>query len=279
MKPCIETRVGQIVDGDNRFLGRSMFDDWSRDLTSPGDALLAAAGVRDLSPVNRESLRLIALCSMTPDARVWPLKLTRLLACHGDPAAGYFGGQLVSTGKVMGPGAVTHAAKSLCWVGDAAGDAPTDAAAAAAIAAWRARSPGPLAGFGVPFRDQDERRVALLRFVRGGPIERRRYWRLHEQFVAAAAPLRPNCALSFAALMLDMGVRPEHCGLMLSATMAHVFFAHAIEGSTHDAVLRALPVEAVDYRGVAPRHSQGGAAPAGPPLAPGPRPPGPPDGP
>lgn len=259
----IDTRVGQIVEGDNRFLGRSVFEEWSHALTSQADGLLAAVGVHELSPVNRESLRLLVLCTLSPDARVWPLKLTRLIASHGDAAIGYFGGQLVSTGKIMGPGAVTQAARGLRWITAEVGDEPSDAAVAEAVKAWLVRCGGRFGGFGVPFRDEDERRVGLLRLTEGGPIEQRRHWRLHEQVVAALAPLRPNCAISFAAMMLDMGVEPEHCGLFLSVSMSQMFLAHAIEASISDgARAHTIATGSIDYQGTSPRHTQAPGAPA-----------------
>ena len=103
MQP-IDTRVGLIVDGDNRYLGRSVFAEWVHLLKDPGDGLLVALGLPEPTAQAREVLGLLVLGLTSPDARVWPLKLTRLLASHGDPLAGYFGAQLVSAGKLMGPG-------------------------------------------------------------------------------------------------------------------------------------------------------------------------------
>lgn len=251
----IQTRVGQIIDGDNRFLGRSAFEDWSHRLTAPSDGLMAALGVPELSANSREVFRLLALCLTSPDARVWPLKLTRLLSSHGDPLAGYFGAQLVSAGRVMGPGAATHAARGLVFVGeqvDTYGD--TDSAVAVAVARWRAQAGGRFAGFGVPFRAEDERRVGLLRLVEGGPLTQGRYWRLHLRVVAAMAPLPPNCVIALTALLLDVGVRPERCGMAFSVCMAHMYLAHALESAEQDgARLHSLPAEAVDHQGIPAR--------------------------
>ncbi len=253
----IDTRVGHILDGDNRFFGRSVFDDWSRSLVSQLDAMLAALGVREITPINRESLRLISLGLMSPDARIWPLKLTRLIASYGDPAAGYFGGQLVSTGKIMGPGTMVGAAKGLAWIAEQVGEDPSDAVVAEALAAWRARSGGRMAGFGVPFRAHDERRVAVLQMAKATPIERRRHWRLHEQVVLAMVGHEPNCVVTFAGMLLDVGVAPELCGLALSVAMGHVFLAHAVEASTVDGErAHAIPVEQVEYRGVGRRSTE-----------------------
>lgn len=255
--PPIETRVGLIVDGDNRFFGRSAYHDWCERMTSACDGVLVALGVPDPSPRSREALRLAMLGTMSADARVWPLKLTRLLASHGDALAGFFGGQLVSAGKVMGPGAALHAARALAFVGEAVGDDPTDDRVAAAVAAWQARCGGRIGGFGVPFRAEDERRVHILRLAEGTAVADGRFWRLHERVVAAAHPLRPNIALTIAAMFLDIGIEPERAGVALAVMMSHVFLAHALEAATHDGPrLHSLPAEAVEYRGAPPRHSR-----------------------
>lgn len=254
----IDTRVGLIVDGDNRFFGRSAYGDWCDRMTSACDGILVALGVRDPSPLSREALRLAMLGTMSPDARVWPLKLSRLLASHGDPLAGFFGAQLVSAGKVMGPGAALHAARALKFIGDAAGEAATDEQVAAAAAAWKVQCGGRVGGFGVPFRPVDERRVHMLRLAAGTPSAEGRYYRLHERVVAALHPLRPNCALTIAALFLDAGIEAERAGIALAVMMSHVFLAHAIEGAAQDGErLHGLPAAAVEYRGAPRRHSRG----------------------
>ncbi len=260
MEP-ITTRVGQILDTDNRFLGRSVFEEWVHLVRTPSDALLLSLGVTEFEELGREAVRLISLCLMSPDARVWPLKLTRLLASWGDPLAGYFGAQLLTAGKVMGPGAGTGAARCLHWLAGEVGEAPSQADVATALARWKSENPGPLGGFGVPFRELDERRVALLRFVGDGPLSKRRFWRLHLQLVEAMAPVRPNCAISFVALLLDMGIAPERCGLSLAVLMPHVFLAHALEASTLDgARLNQMPASQVAYAGIGPRTIGDGVA-------------------
>ncbi len=263
MNAPIDTRVGLIVDGDNRFFGRSAYADWCERMTDASDGILVALGVADPSPAAREALRLAMLGTMSPDARVWPLKLTRLLASHGDPLAGFFGAQLVSAGKVMGPGAALHAARALRYIGDVVGDDPTDAELTAAIAAWKARCGGRIGGFGVPFRDIDERRVHLLRLIAGGPLAGGRYFRLHERVAAVMHPLQPNVALTVAALFLDVGIDAERAGVALAVMMSHVFLGHALEAADQDgARLHDLPADVVEYRGVAPRRTAARAAEA-----------------
>jgi hypothetical protein len=254
MSDPILTRVGIILDGDNRFLGRSTFYGWSQDLTDLSDVLLVALGVHEATPEAREVARIVTLCSLTADARVWPLKLTRLLASYGEPLAGHFAGQLVLTSNSMGPGGATMAARGLVWVREHAGEAPTDAQVKAAITSWLPQSGGRFAGFGVPLRETDERRTGLLQLVGDGPVTRRPFWRLHEQVVKVLAPLTPNVLISMAAMMLDVGIPADHGGIAIGTLMSPVFLAHALESAKQDgARLNALPASCVTYQGRAAR--------------------------
>lgn len=251
MQP-IATRVGLIIEGDNRFLGRSVFDDWVHRLASPVEAMMAVLGV-EATTENAEAFRLVSLCGMSPDARVWPLKLTRLISSWGDPVAGFFGAQLVTAGKVMGPGAAGGAAVMLSWFDKRLGPTPSLAEMSEALDEWKRTHPGPLLGFGVPFRPVDERRAAMVKIAGDRPLTKRRFWKLHVQLVEALPAVQPNVAICFAALLLDAGVPPEHCGLATSFLMAHVFLAHAIEGAKLDAATTTWPVEAVAFAGTPAR--------------------------
>ena len=255
MKP-IETRVGVILEHDNRFFGRSAFDDWMNEVQAPSDLVATALGVT-VDDTTRELWRVVAVSLTSPDARVWPLKLTRILASHGDAAAAFFAAQLVNTGKTMGPGTVAGAAALLStWTAlDAAGRS-------AQLTAWKtaAASDGKLRlpGFGVPFRAEDERLVGMRRVVDPTPAARRPHWRAMGELIAGVATVssvKPNVAIGVAAVLLDCGVRPALCGLGLSMLMAHVFLGHAVEAIDTDAALQTLPTSFVRYVGPAPRSS------------------------
>lgn len=265
MDPIL-TAVGQIIDGDNRFLGRSVFDGWVHDLQTPNDLLLASFGLQPVTDAHRDAARLISLALTSPDARVWPLKLTRLLSSWGDPLAGYFGAQLLTAGRVMGPGAATLAGKLLHGVGERVGPHPSVEEVSAAIAAWRTSNPGPLGGFGVPFRPVDERRAALIRFVGDGPLSQGRFWQLHLVIAEALPKVAPNVALAIAALLLDLGLPPGRCGLAVAVLMSHVFLAHAIEGAQRDAAVHDWPVSRVSYQGAPARATGDGQRAAVPPA-------------
>lgn len=249
----ILTRVGLIGDGGDRFLGRAVYTEMAAEVRSPSDALALAFGLPSLTDLDREALRFVALCTMSPDPRVWPVKLCRLLSSYGDATAGFFGAQLGAAGVAMGPGVTRDSAMGLAFVAAHRDQLGIDEA----MATWRAAHRGRFAGFGVPFRPEDERLLALRILMAGHPLAERPFWKLHLEVVEAAArvaPEQPNIVIAMAAILLDVGVAPERCGVAVSTLMPHTFLAHALEAAETDgAALNALPASAVDYRGVAPR--------------------------
>jgi hypothetical protein len=257
----IDTRVGHIGYHDHRFCGRSVFEQMGAELSSPSDALAMALGLTP-DDDDREALRLVTLCTTSPDARVWPLKLCRLLSSWGDPMVGFFGAQLVSAGRLMGSGTASGCAAALCFVAEQSAGDLSDEAVGAAVDRWRAEKSRRISGFGVPFRAHDERLMALRRAVAGTPLERRPYWRLQERVAAALAsriPEQPNVVLGDTALLLDAGVAPERCSMALALCMSHMFVAHALEATTDGPALHALASEHVQYVGRAPRSTARGA--------------------
>jgi hypothetical protein len=189
-----------------------------------------AFGVR-LAEGDREVVRCMALALCSPDARVWPLKLARTLAAYGNPIAGSFGAQLASDSDRMGPGTAAGAAASLVWLAEelaAAGvdastdDATLDAALAAAVERHRACR-GRIMGFGVPFRAEDERLLALREMLAGHPATRRPTWRLFERLARVMrghGGLAPNIVIALAALLVDLGLAPHRAGMFFAMIMA-----------------------------------------------------------
>jgi hypothetical protein len=251
------TRVGIIGATDHRFLGRSVFGDLNRESTHPGDPLVLALTMgATLDADDREALRLIAVCTTSPDARIWPLKLCRLLASHGDATAGFFGAQLVAGSGQMGPGVSRNCAEGFVYIAEHSDD---DAALETAVLAWRDRFGGRFPGFGVALRAQDERLLAIRRLVAGTGLEGRPFWRLQARVAEALAKHgtgEPNVVFAIAALLLDVGIPAANCGLVASTLMTHVYLAQAIEAARDEGPdLHAMPASVVDYRGAPPRHT------------------------
>lgn len=250
-------RVGHIGDTDNRFCGGAVFAQLAAEVEHPTDLLLRGLGVPTLSADDREVVRCMTLAATSADARVWPLKLTRLLAAYGNPYAGHYGAQLGAFGERMGPGATTRAATALAALATVVGDALEDPDVVTRAVTTHLAAHQRIVGFGVPFRPHDERLRGLRQLLAGHPATRRPRWRLHDAVIVVMRrehQLEPNILWPLAALMLDLGVAPARTSLLASLLTTHVFAAHAVEAAADDGVLlRELPAAAVTYRGRPPR--------------------------
>jgi hypothetical protein len=149
-------------------------------------------------------------------------------------------------------------ARSLVGLRDALKESPSRPAAEVILA--QVASDRFIPGFGVAFRDDDERLPPLRRAIvdrhRRGQLE---FWSLMEQVIEViyrARNLRPNYALGFVAAFLDLGLSPAEIGrISIVAGMAAVL-ANAFEGGARpEPALQELPVGRVRYVGVPPRQS------------------------
>jgi hypothetical protein len=109
----------------------------------------------------------------------------------------------------------------------------------------------------VPFRKEDERRVALAERVVTRKREKGRYWKLQEEIAGIVLETRgipANVGLSVAALSLDMGLYPGDLAALYTGLTTNVFLANAVEGAKQaPGILRCIPEEDVEYVGVPPR--------------------------
>ena len=239
-------RVGHIGDDDNRFFGEAVFAELAHRVVQPIDILLIAFGVRHLEPADHELLRCLSLACVSPDARVWPLKLARILASFGNAYAGHFGAQLAHFSERMGPGTASMTAASLEWIAARVAEGTSVADAVANHA-------GRIGGFGVPFRAQDERLLGLAKLLADHPARARPMWKLHEQVVAVMREehqIEPNVVFPMTAILLDLGIPARRTGIFLSILLTPTFAAHALEAADQDApYLREIPPAAIEYRG------------------------------
>lgn len=251
-------RVGHIGYDDNRFCGASVFGELTERVDQPFELMAVGFGLPPLDDDGREILRALALCLTSADARVWPLKLTRILSSYGNPFAGFFGAQLANYSERMGPGTASNGAGSLRWMLEQLPAAPSPAEVRAVVAE-HLETRGRIAGFGVPFRKQDERLLALHRLLSGHPAQQGRAWRLHLQIIEVMREreeLEPNIVFPMSALLLDLGLSAERTGLFATMLMGHTFAAHAVEASEQDgALLRELGAEHVEDGSRPPRRS------------------------
>ncbi len=242
----IRTRVAAVGFPDHRFRGRAVFADLvGRESYA---ALIArAVGGPELSSEDVALLDDLAAITSVADARIWPLKLTRIVASYGGMLAGFAAGQLPLEGEQIGPPITRYAAELLV-------DATRTDDLDALVATGRR-----LVGYGIPFRPYDERFVVLRERVIARERAARRYWSTQESLSAAVMSARglvPNIGIGSAAVLLDMGFSCYESAAVIHFLNQHVFVSHAVEGAQQRAaVLRELPVSAVRYVGRAPRTS------------------------
>jgi len=273
---ALATRVAHAGYVDHRFFGYSTLTELLGAETCLGLNVMAVTGRR----IDRESLDMLddlAVVMTIADPRIWPLKLTRVVASYGGTLAAFAAGQLCLEGDLLGPWSTMYAAMlwdELRTSVDHAGGTGLDAEIASMVAR-KSRLPG----YGVPFRPRDERLDALRARVVRRDWQTRRYWSMQEAFslrVHEARGIGPNIAAGASALLLDMGFAVPDVPAIMTVLMQNNFVANAVEGARQaPAALRSLPVDTATYVGEPPRQSpralaalRGGHLPAEPPVEP-----------
>jgi hypothetical protein len=248
----LRTRVGFARWEDHVLFGRSLFGEVANDGLAQLVVLLTSG--RTLDPEDVALFEEIACCVCIVDPHVWPLKIARVGAAHGRFVPGLATGLLLFESDRVGPLTTSSAAQWLQALAVAADAESFDSACARVLAPMRA-----VAGFGVPFRDEDERLVELARRAEKTHHAQGRY---HRVFVRACEWMRanrdipPNVSALCAALLLDMGLAPDAIAAVMLFFCGLAQIPNAIEAAQQRAeVLRAVPEDAIAYEGPAPRRS------------------------
>jgi hypothetical protein len=251
----IRTRSAHWGWDEHRYFGLRVFEELTGNESMTGLMALSIIGRRlpaDCCGVLDDAAAALTLA----DPRIWPLKLTRVVAAYQSPIPALCAGMLLENEARIGPWAFLEASRVLLElhtaIAEAAGD--VDGVVNAYLTqhsfVW---------GFGTPFRGRDERLVAFRRSMQKRGRDVLPYWRTMETVAAAvtqAKKAEPNMGIAVAAALLDMGLEPQEILLLVVALMQHMFFAHALDGARSDAVaLRELPVDYVKYDGRPPRLS------------------------
>jgi hypothetical protein len=252
----LRTRVGHADWGDNRYFGHSVATDLAGTETIAGLIALATTG-RRFPEDERAVLDDIAVVMTVADARVWPLKMTRVVASYGGSLAAVAAANVCLEEAHVGHWTSGEAAALLL---ELRAEAPTlTVESMREPLDRRFRSGMRLMGFGVPFRPEDER-VRMLRecLVRRGRASLP-HWRTLEAASGAARLLRglePNIGLGVAAACLDLGFTPRQISLVCVALGQTDYVANAVEGADQcPPVLRRVPDESVEYVGKGHRTS------------------------
>jgi hypothetical protein len=257
MSATIETRVAFAEHGDNQFRGYAVKTELAGRV-GWAELIALAVGSR-IDSANAALLEDAMACTLAADPRIWPLKVTRLVSSYGGALAGFCAGHLLLEEALMGPWPTGLAAELLVEIRGALGDATRDETL---IAEWVTREIArgrKLAGFGVPFRREDERLIALKECVERRGRSAMPFWSLAmvlDVTMFAQKNVHANQSLALAALLLDLGFGTVQIPVVTTAMLDLCFYANAIEeASLASEILRRLPEEYVEYVGRAPRES------------------------
>lgn len=256
--PVLRTRSAHWGYEEHRYFGHAVFTELRGRESFVGLTALSVLG-RRLSADACALLDEAAVCLTLADPRIWPLKLTRVVAAYGQAIPAAAAGLLIQEGARIGPWTVPKAAEALVCLGAQVGDGEVDEAHTRRTVVDYVRAQRFVWGFGTPFRKQDERLVAFRSSVARHRCDSLPHFRLFEvlaQVVESERRARPNIAAALAAVLLDQGIEPAEIGPLAVALTQHMFFAHAVEGARQaPESLRKLPLELIDYQGSAPRQS------------------------
>lgn len=254
----LKTHCAHWGFNDHRYFGHDVFDGLLGQESFTGLTVLAVLG-RRLPAEDCAVIDEAAVALTLADPRIWPLKLTRLLAAYGSPLLAAASGVLVLEGARIGPSVTEHSARLLSELRVRLGDRWDDPALVRSAVAEASKGRSFLPGFGTPFRPEDERLVAFRKSLARRGRTNLPHFRTLEAVVPTITELthaQPNIALGVAACFLDLGLAIGEVAPLTTALLHHMFIANALEGSAEaPAWLRELPENAVDYRGPAPRRS------------------------
>jgi hypothetical protein len=256
--PPLPTRVGHAARGENHFFGHAVGRDLAGRETCTGLLALAIGG-RQLSPDERSVLDDIAVVMTVADPRIWPLKLARVVSSYGSTLPAMAAANLCIERALIGHWTSGTAAALLVRLRESIHGAVDDAAAVRREVESALASGERWMGFGVPFREHDERVAALRRCLEQKGRVKLPYFRLLDTLAGAMLELkglRPNIGGAVAAACLDLGYAPREISLLSVALGQADYLANAVEGAAQmPAVLRNLPAEVIRYVGPGPRES------------------------
>ncbi|HEY5956893.1 MAG TPA: hypothetical protein VIV60_10085 [Polyangiaceae bacterium] len=197
--------------------------------------------------------------STLADPRIWPLKLTRLVASYGRAGPAIAAGLLTLEEARIGPWTLSKAAQFLVDLHARLAKVDDDKTTVNGVLHALIQDRSLLWEFGTPFRAYDERLVAFRECMSKRGRDRLPYWRTMLVAIGSIQDklaIEPNISLGVAAAFLDLGILVEEMGPLSFAVVFHMFLGHGTEGARDaTAAIRELPDEYVSYVGRPPRSS------------------------
>lgn len=248
----IESPVGWADYGDFEHHGLRLYRDLLGRTSFLGLAVFAMTG-RRLSPEDVAVLDDLAVCTLCPDPRIWPAKLTRLAASAGSFVPGMIAGWSAIESRV---GMTLGEVATDLLVG--LGDHPLAEREDAGLALLD--QPARLRGFvGVHLHQTDERVPALTRALEARGRTGGRYWTVATSFWALAErtkQMSPGYWGAATAALLDLGFTRAEIGPMFALLFMPAYFCMAMDGARLTSPsLQRLPADRVKYVGAPPRES------------------------
>lgn len=253
----IRTRSARWGWSDHRYFGFAVFGELMGEPLS-GMVALSVLG-RRLSADELAVLDEAAVALTLADPRIWPLKMTRVLASYGNTLPAAAAGLMVQEEARVGAWTCCRAAELLVAFRQQVDDQVDNLELLEGVVRRHLAQHHFVWGFGTPFRARDERLVALSACVERRGREELTHWRLFRNVAHVVGSIRSweaNIGMGIAACFLDMGMSPREIGVMAAALMQHMFMAHAAEASEQRSlILQKLPDERVAFVGRPPRLS------------------------
>jgi hypothetical protein len=257
-EPALPTHTAHWGWDEHSYFGQRVFGELAGRESLTGLMALSVLG-RRLSAEQCAVLDDAAACVTLADPRIWPLKLTRVIAAHGGMTAGAAAGLLMQEDARIGASTSAKAAELLVELHLQLVGTGFDAQSVEAVVRAYLDKHHFVWGFGTPFRDRDERLIAFWACLERRGRRRLPFMRTLDAIAAVVTPARqtePNMGMAIAAAFLDLGLNVHEVWPMSTALMQHMFFAHAIEGARQaPAVLQRLPDRCIDYVGREARES------------------------
>jgi hypothetical protein len=248
---AIGTRVAWAGWHEHQYYGHRVFAELAGSETYAG-LMAIAVGAPRLAPEERWVLEDICAVLTVAEPRIWPNKVSRLVASYGRVIPATLAGCLCFESELIGPWTTGQTAQNLVELAHALGEDRSEKAIEGAVIELLDRRKR-LLGFGVPFRPKDERLVALTACIARRGRDGRLYWNLSErvwEVLRRLKGLEPNIGSGVAAAMLDLGLSPEQIPPLTIGLNLNIFLANAFEGARQaPEVLRRLPERLVEYVG------------------------------
>lgn len=255
---ALQTRLARADWDEHDYCGFKVFAELLGRTSLADILLLAATGRR---PESHEAALVddLAVAIAVADPRIWPLKIVRVASCYGRALPGAAAGALIFESTLVGPMPGVALAEFLVDLRDELAASVADEALVKSRVVAAMQSLDRVAGFGVPFRDHDERFVALRSIVAKRGREGLPCWRIFERLVDAMREQRgvaPNALGALTPILLDLGVPARRVPPFIYALLQPIQLANAVEGAEQaPEILRKLPDDCVEYVGPAPRLS------------------------